>query len=941
MKNTLNARKSVSKLALCVLMLVFFVSLTGCPKITPTESNVVYHTVKFVTGVENVSFNDIKVEEGNIIPNFDEYTIEDTEDAVFAGWTFNGVPFAPEAKITSDMTLVARWEVEVVLKAGEGAFENGEQELTVKIERGSKLSSKEYVPVSLVGKDVVKQERHSFAYWKDSSESEFDFNAGIDRHITLYAHYNISKYYVVTFNAKDLGTDFTVEVDEGKALENLPVLENEKYHFEYWYNDSYNNKYDVSAVVTSNITLNARWTVKLDSIKKFENGYVEFTLADSVSSSTFVEAYSLTINNVVYTTGFDYSNLSKGVISFVFNEIEPSETNKTIEVVVTDGKKSISDSFTVFAFLPPSNIKFSQDGKIGTISWNKYLDYENYFIKYYALNDSTNVVEKEVTGSSYSFDNLEYFTDYVFEVATIRVNSKKEKKYSNSNLIGISLKNNSDYLILMYMDGDNNLNDPIFADMNEVEKGLSMIRNEDGSSKSGYASVNVVALWDGFAGDAKTTPLYGDSGSFLYELGADYRATKEADVTLGDATKNISYIAEWLKDGEVNMGDRNTLVNFYKTVMKYYNADHIILQYSNHGGGTRAANGFTVVDKYGIEHTYTQGERRSMCWDDNSPKSYLKSKDVPLALTEAGMPMVDLIIEDVCLGGNIEEAYELRNSAKYLLASANNIPGSGLNYVDLISSFKTSSDILKIGKDAVSSYKAQYTLPLSVWNSIDAQNSSNSQYSALSPLNKSEAFCSDLSTIAMFDLSKVGSVVEKLNILVTELKDNGSKHPIRIDSTTVISADIFLAMFITRAGNYGIDNAARIDYMGTFVWETDLYYMMDCIKKVEDSVINWPSLWLRADDVIKALNNVVVYSWKDGYKKPLYEKGLGYTSISGNVPAGLTISTGLVNLSVKGDETIIGIPYNPNWYENDLQFGKDCKWNELLTKWFGLVEDNR
>ena len=82
----------------------------------------------------------------------------------------------------------------------------------------------------------------------------------------------------------------------------------------------------------------------------------------------------------------------------------------------------------------------------------------------------------------------------------------------------------------MYMDGDNNLNDPIFMDMNEVEHGLWYIRRSNDQPESYSDSVNAVALWDGVvswtetngAGEEVTkTPQIGKSGTYIYELGRD------------------------------------------------------------------------------------------------------------------------------------------------------------------------------------------------------------------------------------------------------------------------------------------------------------------------------------------------------------------------------------------------------------------------------------
>ena len=175
---------------------------------------------------------------------------------------------------------------------------------------------------------------------------------------------------------------------------------------------------------------------------------------------------------------------------------------------------------------------------------------------------STVVEAKTVSGTSVSFYGLDNGTEYDFVLKT----KDGTEAGSVSSTPAITVKK-SDYLILMYMDGDNNLNDVLYLDMNEVEAGLGSIRNEDGTPKAGYASVNAVALWDGYTNtyvydSDKKKYVYeeyatlGESGTYLLELGADshyYNPKSNAeyyedeDIYLSTNTRNLTYTAkDWI-----------------------------------------------------------------------------------------------------------------------------------------------------------------------------------------------------------------------------------------------------------------------------------------------------------------------------------------------------------------------------------------------------------
>ena len=86
-----------------------------------------------------------------------------------------------------------------------------------------------------------------------------------------------------------------------------------------------------------------------------------------------------------------------------------------------------------------------------------------------------------------------------------------------------SHKKNSDWLFLFYFDADDsNINDDLYQNLREIEAAFAKTRNEDGSPKEGYASVNALLLWDGISEEKKSEQKFIHADGALYEIGADY-----------------------------------------------------------------------------------------------------------------------------------------------------------------------------------------------------------------------------------------------------------------------------------------------------------------------------------------------------------------------------------------------------------------------------------
>lgn len=529
-------------------------------------------------------------------------------------------------------------------------------------------------------------------------------------------------------------------------------------------------------------------------------------------------------------------------------------------------------------------------------------------------------------------------------------------------------KKSSDYLVIMYMDGDNNLNDSIFLDMNEVEYGLYQIRNYDGTPKNDYASVNVVALWDGWTGDESYTPFIGTSATKIYEFGRDYsnRCENLSDpgCVLSKNTIDYTSTASWITDanGEVDMGDKQTLINFLNWVNERYEAEKVILQFSNHGAGPRSAPVYVEIED-GLPIRIDNTGRRALCWDDSSySESFLKTKDVSEALAEAGYgteKKLDMILMDVCLGAAIEDAYQFKDYAKYLVGSPNVVPGNGMDYVNIMKSFTANSTIESVGTQLIDDYADFYRWNDQEWSSLltDFAEFSNSEVTAYEAMYLSEFGDYFLSTLSMLDLSEIDVLEDKISNLATLLLANKDKKIVGIyfdesgkfvyeatEKTTEIPYLDLLKEFVV----YGGVSGYSIRYRGTFSWLFDIGYMMDKIAQVATPIVTtqngdkenpngWPELLAASEEIKESLEAVIVKAWRDSPCENENGELVDLYEYLGGTHYGLTIS----GRSVFYDGKDIDIQKGncPDFYRTDLAFGADSAWTDLLVEFFGELDE--
>ena len=958
-------KKNIKLLLTIGFVLFFSTILGGCP-VEPASEPKETCTVTFdaKNGTEPVK---VVVEKGK--------TVSEPKTPIREGWTFDGwedkigYDFNFDTKITSDITLYAEWW-------GVANFYDGKGEIIYTKTYGEGWSIN-----SISGEDYETDDKnYTFLYWSTNIDAtdetrekdEFDFETDITvSPLNLYAIYTEENVYTVTIDYNVLDR----ENEEVRVIEGLPtkspyVYFSPYFDFEYWYvedeenPDDYKTPFDFNTPITGNITLKAKWALAVDDDNYLYNGvYKVYNSEASEATKEELDGIKLTYSigskdNLQNDLPIKKIEVKDYWLYCYFDFINPEE-KATYYVTITNGILTNYDSATFYPFGPVSNLTAVPDDTSVTLKFDGKLGYYYYTIKYYPTDKPEEI--KELTdkltdkNSSCIISGLTNNTEYTFEVYTQLNENEEGMPVVLSEKVEITAipkvtKKQSDYLMIMYMDGDNDLNDPIFLDMNEVEYGLYQIRN----SSDGYASVNVVALWDGWAGsygydeEGNAIPKIGKSESYIYEIGIDdgisTQYTSSKGCVLSSNTKDLTSRASWIENNEVDMGDKQTLINFLNWVNERYEAENVILQFSNHGGGPRSAPIYAKTED-GFSIKIDNSGRRALCWDESSSLtggSFLKTSDVSDALAAAGYRednKLDMILMDVCLGASVEDSYQFKDYANYLVASPNTVPGMGMDYVSMMKSFTSDSTIESIGEQLIDDYREDYTWSVDEWSQIiydlrtfygvtDATLTDE----VLALLVQKASFMSQygISTLSMIDLTKIDELEDKITALAELLLDNKDKvfNGVTAQDGSSVSYIQFLRDYYVR---YSGAEALSLAYQGTYSWLFDIGYMVDRFSFVAADTINgeqnldaWPELVTACSDVKTALEGAIVKAWRDSPSSTgnLYEDLGG----SGLVISGETIA-------VDGGNIVPGSC--PDFYETDLAFGKDSAWTELLVEWFG------
>ena len=263
------------------------------------------------------------------------------------------------------------------------------------------------------------------------------------------------------------------------------------------------------------------------------------------------------------------------------------------------------------------------------------------------------------------------------DILTERVSNPTDNIQS---VIAESFAPNETWTFMIYLDGDNNLEDAAIDDFNEMVAGLNNLNNPN---------IKVIVLLDRISG-YNSTEFLGEvedwHGARVYEINQTNSYTKKTDA--------------WFVDGdERNMGDPITLNSFIEYCKTNYTSNHYALVLWNHGGGARSKD---------VTLSTSSSLTKAVCWDDTDDEDCLYLDEVQQALVSMfnSSNKLDFIGFDACLMGTVEVAYEFRDLALVMAASMASEQGDGWDYNALFSNMQSgiNNDPKELGKLVVKTY---------------------------------------------------------------------------------------------------------------------------------------------------------------------------------------------------------------------------------------------
>ena len=206
------------------------------------------YTVKFMNGEDEVK--SITADYNSTVAINDAPVAPDKEGSVFGGWYSGSETFVfGETKVTSDLTLTAKWTKGSYTLTVDGSAEGHDYDEEVTVDEPTK-------------------EGYTFAGWTVETENvtptkgddgkwSFKMPAG---NVTLTAKWKINEYTVVFVTAHD-NTPNALTVEHGETISGDRVLKADGYEFGGWYNGTEKFVFGENGTkVTGNLTLTARWT---------------------------------------------------------------------------------------------------------------------------------------------------------------------------------------------------------------------------------------------------------------------------------------------------------------------------------------------------------------------------------------------------------------------------------------------------------------------------------------------------------------------------------------------------------------------------------------------------------------------------------------------------------------------------------------------------------
>ncbi len=204
--------------------------------------------------------------------------------------------------------------------------------------------------------------------------------------------------------------------------------------------------------------------------------------------------------------------------------------------------------------------------------------------------------------------------------------------------------NEKEWTIMIFMNGDNDLEAYGTYDINEME----MVGSNE--------NVNFVVQFDRSKEHSVCDGNWNGARRYYIEKDDETNMFGKINSTL-------------LEDmGEIDMGDWNESVNFFKFGIENYPAKKYGFIFWNHGSGWLKNTQLPAV--------------RGISYDEGSG-NHINSPDLKKAVdTMAGLigKKIDLVAFDACLMAMVEIGAQMEDSVKYMATSEDSVPGGGFEY---------------------------------------------------------------------------------------------------------------------------------------------------------------------------------------------------------------------------------------------------------------------
>ena len=365
------------------------------------------------------------------------------------------------------------------------------------------------------------------------------------------------------------------------------------------------------------------------------------------------------------------------------------------------------------------------------------------------------------------------------------------------------------WTVMLYQDADDKvLEQDIYVDLNEAE----LVGSTD--------RVNIVAQVDRYRGG--------------YRGDGDWTDTRRYYITRDNDLQRVSsQLVESL--GEVNMANRDTLVDFAAWAIENYPADKYVLIMSDHGMGW--PGGWSDPATGGGAPSIS----RTPLGDALGNHMYLDQIDAALDEIRArtGVDQLEIVGMDACLMGHIEVLSALEPHARYAVVSQETEPALGWAYTSFLGELTQNPDMdgAQLGQIIVDSYIQQDQRILN--------DQARAEWVGRSPMSARQ-LTSQLErniTLTAADLSALPALMDRVNELAFRLQE--------VDQRDVAKARNYTQSFTSVFGS---------DVPPSYI---DLGNFAGLLKQASRS----QAVNQAADGVLAALGNLIVAE-KNGPNKP-------------------------------------------------------------------------